>query len=257
MSADDETAGRLLWEPSDRADRARRRSPTSPGRRGSRATTTSSGDWSVADIERFWAAIWDLLRRRGRARRDGARPRARCRAPSGSPGPRSPTPSTSSATRTPTLIAIRHASELRELGELTWGELREQTARIRAGLQRLGVGRGDRVAAYLPNIPETIAAFLACASLGAIWSSAAPEFGARSVDRPLRPDRAEGAARGRRLPLRRQGLRPQRDRRRDRRRDPRRSSTSSGSATSTARGWEDGFLGRRPAPELEFERLPF
>src|SRR5207248_6683904 len=44
-----------------------------------------------------------------------------------------------------------------------------------------GVGEGDRVAAYMPNIPETVAAFLACASLGAVWSSAAPEFGARSV----------------------------------------------------------------------------
>ncbi|MFL5904104.1 MAG: acetoacetate--CoA ligase, partial [Solirubrobacteraceae bacterium] len=74
-----------------------------------------------------------------------------------------------------------HASESRELAEMTWGELRELTARVRAGLVEAGVGRGDRVAAYLPNIPETIAALLATASLGAIWSSAAPEFGARSV----------------------------------------------------------------------------
>jgi acetoacetyl-CoA synthetase len=59
--------------------------------------------------------------------------------------------------------------------------LRSETARIRAGLVARGVGEGDRVCAYLPNIPETIAAFLATASLGAIWSSAAPEFGARSV----------------------------------------------------------------------------
>ena len=78
-------------------------------------------------------------------------------------------------------VAIRHAGELRELSQWTWGELREQTARIAAGLRRLGVGPGDRVAAYLPNIPETVAAFLATASLGAVWSSAAPEFGARSV----------------------------------------------------------------------------
>jgi acetoacetyl-CoA synthetase len=78
-------------------------------------------------------------------------------------------------------VAILHASESRELAEMTWGELRELTARVRAGLVEAGVGRGDRVAAYLPNIPETIAALLATASLGAIWSSAAPEFGARSV----------------------------------------------------------------------------
>ncbi len=50
-----------------------------------------------------------------------------------------------------------------------------------AGLRALGVERGDRVVAYMPNIPETLVAFLAVASIGAIWSSAAPEFGARSV----------------------------------------------------------------------------
>jgi acetoacetyl-CoA synthetase len=60
-------------------------------------------------------------------------------------------------------------------------ELRDQVARCREGLRRLGVQRGDRVAAYLPNIPETLVAFLATASLGAIWSSCAPEFGTRSV----------------------------------------------------------------------------
>src|SRR5262249_56241014 len=52
---------------------------------------------------------------------------------------------------------------------------------VGAGLRALGVGRGDRVAAYMPNIPETLIAFLAVSSIGAIWSSAAPEFGARSV----------------------------------------------------------------------------
>jgi acetoacetyl-CoA synthetase len=78
-------------------------------------------------------------------------------------------------------IAIQHASELRELGAWTWGELRARTAAIAAGLRRLGVVEGDCVVAYMPNIPETVAAFLACASIGATWSSAAPEFGARSV----------------------------------------------------------------------------
>jgi acetoacetyl-CoA synthetase len=78
-------------------------------------------------------------------------------------------------------VAIRHASELRPLAELTWAELRSATARIQAGLRALGVGRGDRVAAYLPNLPETVAAFLATAGLGAVWSSCAPEFGARAV----------------------------------------------------------------------------
>jgi acetoacetyl-CoA synthetase len=77
--------------------------------------------------------------------------------------------------------AVLHASELRALDELSWGELAEQVAAVAAGLRTLGVKRGDRVAAYMPNIHETLVAFLATASLGVIWSCAAPEFGARSV----------------------------------------------------------------------------
>ncbi len=64
---------------------------------------------------------------------------------------------------------------------MTADELRDAVARARAGLIRLGIGRGDRVAAYLPNVPEAVVALLATASLGAIWSSCAPEFGTRSV----------------------------------------------------------------------------
>jgi len=77
--------------------------------------------------------------------------------------------------------AVLHSSELRPLGQLSWGELAEQVAATAAGLRLLGIGRGDRVTAYMPNIPETLVAFLASASIGAIWSCAAPEFGARSV----------------------------------------------------------------------------
>ena len=58
---------------------------------------------------------------------------------------------------------------------------RAETARVAAGLRALGVERGDRVAGYLPNIPEAAIAFLACASIGATWSSCSPDFGARSV----------------------------------------------------------------------------
>jgi acetoacetyl-CoA synthetase len=78
-------------------------------------------------------------------------------------------------------LALQHASELRPLASWDWGRLRAETGQIAAGLRALGVGEGDRVAAYMPNIPETVAAVLACASIGAVWSSAAPEFGARSV----------------------------------------------------------------------------
>ena len=78
-------------------------------------------------------------------------------------------------------IAVLARSQTRAPIELTFGDLREQAARLRAGLQRLGVGQGDRVVAYMPNIPETLVAFIAVASLGAIWATCAPEFGPRSV----------------------------------------------------------------------------
>ncbi|MFN8022782.1 MAG: acetoacetate--CoA ligase [Acidimicrobiales bacterium] len=78
-------------------------------------------------------------------------------------------------------VAIVSRSQTRPTLELTWDQLRDAVARCRAGLAARGVGRGDRVAAYLPNVHETIVAFLATASLGAVWSSCAPEFGVRAV----------------------------------------------------------------------------
>ncbi|MEJ2871238.1 acetoacetate--CoA ligase [Actinomycetospora sp. OC33-EN08] len=72
-------------------------------------------------------------------------------------------------------------SQTREKQEVTYGELADRVARCRAGLVRLGVGRDDRVVGFLPNIGEAVVAYLACASLGAVWASCAPEFGARSV----------------------------------------------------------------------------
>lgn len=81
----------------------------------------------------------------------------------------------------PGSVAIVARSQTRAESELTWAELRDAVARCRAGLLRLGVGRGDRVCAYAPNIPETLIAYLATASLGATWAACAPEFGTRAV----------------------------------------------------------------------------
>ena len=78
-------------------------------------------------------------------------------------------------------MAVVARSQTREPIELTFGELREQVARARAGLRRLGVGPGDRVVAYLPNIPETLVAFLATASLGAIVGERARRSSARAA----------------------------------------------------------------------------
>jgi acetoacetyl-CoA synthetase len=76
------------------------------------------------------------------------------------------------------LVAL---SQTRDRRAVSGGDLLDQVARCRAGLRRLGVQRGDRVVAFTPNIEETLVAFLATASLGAVWSSCAPEFGVRAV----------------------------------------------------------------------------
>jgi acetoacetyl-CoA synthetase len=77
--------------------------------------------------------------------------------------------------------AIISQSELRPLSRLSWGEMRRQIAAVANTLRVLGVQPGDRVVAYLPNIPETAVAFYACASIGAVWSSCSPDMGSASV----------------------------------------------------------------------------
>jgi acetoacetyl-CoA synthetase len=83
--------------------------------------------------------------------------------------------------RDETKPAIIHASEIRDTSEVTWGQLYRETAALQQTLKKLGVTKGDRVVAYAANIYETVVAFLATASLGAVWSSASPDFGTQSV----------------------------------------------------------------------------
>lgn len=77
--------------------------------------------------------------------------------------------------------AIMSESETRPLTELSWFQLEQQVAKIAAYLRSLGIKKGDRVVAYMPNIPETAVAFLAASSIGAVWSAASPDFGTDSV----------------------------------------------------------------------------
>jgi acetoacetyl-CoA synthetase len=167
----------VLWTPSP--ERIERANLTAFMRARGHADYESLWRWSVKDLERFWAAIWETYEVGGSY--DAV---LGARAMPGAqwfPGARVSYAEHMFRGKPEDRVALRAASELRSLEEWTWGRLRAETARIRAGLVARGVGEGDRVCAYLPNIPETIAAFLATASLGAVWSSAAPEFGARSV----------------------------------------------------------------------------
>jgi acetoacetyl-CoA synthetase len=140
--------------------------------------------WSVDDIEAFWLAIWEFFD----VKADGAaQPVLKGRSMPGAdwfPYVRLNYAEHVFRDRDPRELAIQFSSELAEVDSWTWEQLETKTARIAAGLRRLGVGCGDRVAAYLTNTPETVAAFLACTSLGAIWSAVPPEFGVRTaIDR--------------------------------------------------------------------------
>ncbi len=137
--------------------------------------------WSVFELEGFWRSIVEFC---GVRFAEGGEKVLGSEAMPGAswfPGSRLSYAEHMFAGKDPRALALQHASESRELASTTWGELRDQTAAIASGLRALGVTAGDRVAGYMPNIPETVASFLACASIGAVWSSAAPEFGARSV----------------------------------------------------------------------------
>jgi acetoacetyl-CoA synthetase len=139
-------------------------------------------EWSVAELEEFWADVWEFCGVRA------SKPYREVLHSHEMPGTSwfagaelNYAENLLLADRDPDGVAVLHTSELRELEQITWGELSDQVAAVAGGLRSLGVTRGDRVVAYMPNIPETLIAFLAVASIGAIWSSAAPEFGARSV----------------------------------------------------------------------------
>jgi len=139
--------------------------------------------WSVADPGRFWASMWDYFEVLGE-RGDG-------QVLAGGPMPDvSWFPGSTlnyarnalrSARADPDAVAVIYRSEAGWNGTLTYSELDREVARVRAALVELGVGMGDRVAAYLPNTAQALIALLATASLGAIWTSCSPDFGAPSV----------------------------------------------------------------------------
>ena len=139
--------------------------------------------WSVGDLEAFWASIWDFFGVRA------SRPYGRVLSREAMPGAEwFPGVELSYAehalARRDDHLALVARSETRGLDRtetLTYAELAECVAAVRAGLLRLGVRRGERVVAYMPNIPETVVAFLATASLGATWASCSPDFGTRAV----------------------------------------------------------------------------
>jgi acetoacetyl-CoA synthetase len=141
--------------------------------------------WSVTDLDAFWQSIWDYFELQSPTPHSAALSDDRMPQAQWFPG----------AQLNYAAQVLRHAAPAHAAGmpaiisedeqgtvrELSWPDLKQQVASLAVSLQEMGVQRGDRVAAYMPNIPETIVACLACVSIGAVWSVCAPDMGTPAV----------------------------------------------------------------------------
>jgi acetoacetyl-CoA synthetase len=176
---------RIVWEPPDDAWTASRMgrflARVGDERGLDLATYERAWEWSTTDLEGFWSEIvreFDI---------ELTDPPTSVLSSRAMPGARWFEGATLNYARdvltrgSDEHTAIIGESQSRGRSERTFAELRRDVARFAAGLRSLGVKKGDRVAAYLPNAPEAVVAFMATASIGAVWSSCAPEFGVRAV----------------------------------------------------------------------------
>jgi acetoacetyl-CoA synthetase len=137
--------------------------------------------WSVTDLDGFWQAIWDFT-----GIECSARPRqvlASRQMPGAQwfPGARLNYAQQVLRQERPGQAALLSVSESVPLASTDWSELAGQVRILGTQLRAMGVRPGDRVASYLPNIPQTVVAMLATTSIGAIWASCSPDFGWRGV----------------------------------------------------------------------------
>jgi acetoacetyl-CoA synthetase len=179
-----EPVGRTLWEPPPDV-----RESTVVGRyiswlRRERGLSFDSYDelwrWSVDDLAGFWSSIWSFFEVAPGTAHGPVLGRAEMPGAEWFPEARLNYAAHALATTGPGTAVLARSNGHHDTA-LSWDELRDLVARCRTGFTRLGVRRGDRVVAYLPNGPEALVAFLATASLGAVWASCPPEFGVQSV----------------------------------------------------------------------------
>jgi acetoacetyl-CoA synthetase len=145
--------------------------------------------WSVSDLPTFWASIWDHFGIQSPTPHETVLAEEKMPGARWFPGAQvnyaqhlfSHADAAHAAGHPAIVFANEAMFERGELLEIGWPELRRQVASLAAALQKMGVQPGDRVCAILPNIPQTVVAFLACASLGAVWSVCSPDMGPVAV----------------------------------------------------------------------------
>jgi acetoacetyl-CoA synthetase len=141
-------------------------------------------DWSVKDQTGFWSAISDYFELISEGTTTAvvtADPMPRTRWFTGTRMNYAEHVLRHEMTGDPARVMLHHGSELRPFDTMSWAEVGSAVRKLAMRLRAMGIVPGDRIVAYLPNIPETLIAMLATTAIGAVWSSAAPEFGPQTV----------------------------------------------------------------------------
>ncbi|HXS22312.1 MAG TPA: acetoacetate--CoA ligase [Steroidobacteraceae bacterium] len=137
--------------------------------------------WSVGDLESFWGALWDYLEVEASSSYSRVLGRRAMPGAEWFPGVRLNYAQNVLRRERPGGIALLHAGESRPLAAVTWPELARDVRILATQLRALGVQPGDRVVAWMPNIPQTVVAMLATTAIGAIWACCSPDFGERGA----------------------------------------------------------------------------
>lgn len=185
MTTDRAIEGEVLWEPSDQ--RRENSNLTAYMKWLGRTKGLQFSDyqqlwnWSTSDLEAFWGSLWQYFEIKAHRTYDEVLTSHEMPGAEWFPGAEINYTEHVFRMASPDRPALLFKAEDRPLAEISWDELQRTVASLAASFKEMGVGPGDRVAAFMPNIPQTLAAFLACASLGAVWSSCSPDFAVRSV----------------------------------------------------------------------------
>jgi acetoacetyl-CoA synthetase len=138
-------------------------------------------NWSVTEIEAFWESIVEYCQIKFVKPADAILPDRTMPAPKWFVGAELNYAENIFQHTTDSQPLMLYKTEDQPLREISWQTVYEQTAKLASVLKTMGVQKGDRVVSFMPNRPETIIALLATASIGAVWSSCSPDFGAKSV----------------------------------------------------------------------------
>jgi len=180
--------GDLLWTPSP--ERVERSQLTAFTRFAEQRTGHTFGDytalwrWSTTELEEFWQAVWDFFGVRSSAPHTAVLESCIMPGARWFPGARLNFAEHVLRMARPGEAALLYSAECAPLRELSWDQFAGQIRAVATHLRSIGVRPGDRVVAYLPNVPEAMVAVVAAASIGAVWASVSPDFGAKgAIDR--------------------------------------------------------------------------